>query len=301
MERICGIYKITSPTDKIYIGQSRHILSRWREYKAMRVSGQIRLARSFKKYGVENHIFEIIKECTTSELNTLEKHYVDVFSTFNTAHGLNLRDGGGASGSVSNETKIKIGNSTRGVITKSTLSGLVGVSWAARKNKWASNITILRKTYHIGYFDDKLDAHNEYKKALNAQNNNMFEDYYSKLKPKYSTKFKGVSFVNRDNKWIVRIKFNGKTVFVGNADTQELAIDLYKRAEASIFDGCFIEFLISIKRKCSSNFRGVHYNKKDKSWNSILYSNGIRCYIGSYNTEIEAVNKCAEFRKNNPK
>lgn len=301
MEKICGIYKITSPTGKIYIGQSRHILRRWREYKALRLAGQVKLYRSFKKHGVENHAFEILEECAINNLNSLEKYYVDLFSTFNTEHGLNLRDGGGASGLVSNETKIKIGNSTRGVRTKETASGFVGVSRIKRNNRWSSCITILGKHYHIGNFDNKIDAYNEYKKALRAHDNNEFDVYYSELKPKYRTKFKGVSFVSRDDRWIARIKFNDKLVLVGTAETQELAISLYKMAEYSILNGNFEDFLISVKRKCSSGFRGVHYSKKDKSWHSILYSNGVRYYIGRYDTEIEAATKCDEFRKNNPK
>ena len=31
----------------------------------------------------------------SNELNELEKYYVDLFQTFNSEHGLNLRDGGG--------------------------------------------------------------------------------------------------------------------------------------------------------------------------------------------------------------
>lgn len=301
MEKICGIYKITSPTGKIYIGQSRNILCRWRDYMSMRANGQIKLKRSFVKHGVNNHVFEILEECAISELNRLEKYYVDKFSTFNTIHGLNLRDGGGATGAVSNATKLKISKSTIGVKTKNTVSGLVGVSWAKRNNKWSSCITIFGEHYHLGYFDDKLKAAVEYKKAISAYNNDEFDMYYSGLKPKYKTKFKGVSFVSRDNIWIARIKFNDKLVFVGNAESQDLAISLYRSAEESILNGVFEEFLNSVKRKYSSRFRGVHYNRKDKRWNSILYSNGIRHYIGSYNTEAEAANKCSEFRKNNPK
>ena len=33
MKKITGIYKITSPSNKIYIGQSKNIYSRWNAYK----------------------------------------------------------------------------------------------------------------------------------------------------------------------------------------------------------------------------------------------------------------------------
>jgi len=35
MEKICGIYKITSPTKRIYIGQSKDVFLRWKEYKIL--------------------------------------------------------------------------------------------------------------------------------------------------------------------------------------------------------------------------------------------------------------------------
>ena len=60
---ICGIYKITSPSEKNYIGQAVNINKRFYRYKSLDCSQQIILYKSFIKYGVENHIFEIIEEC----------------------------------------------------------------------------------------------------------------------------------------------------------------------------------------------------------------------------------------------
>jgi group I intron endonuclease len=58
-----GIYKITSPSGRIYIGQSINIKRRFKEYNSRLGKGQLLLNRSFLKYGVENHIFEIICFC----------------------------------------------------------------------------------------------------------------------------------------------------------------------------------------------------------------------------------------------
>ena len=58
-----GIYKITSPSGKVYIGQSRNIENRFLQYKNKHCRFQFRLYNSFNKYGVENHVFEIIEEC----------------------------------------------------------------------------------------------------------------------------------------------------------------------------------------------------------------------------------------------
>lgn len=94
MSKICGIYKITSPTNNIYIGQSVNILGRFSKYKTLSCQQQPKLYRSLIKYGYENHKFEILCECPVSELNEKEKYYIEHYISFNSAHGLNLQNGG---------------------------------------------------------------------------------------------------------------------------------------------------------------------------------------------------------------
>lgn len=86
-----GIYKITSPTNRVYIGQSVCIRSRWNLYKNMHCKTQSMLYRSFNKYGVDNHDFEILTTCTVEELNELERYYQDVYNVLDRKCGLNLR------------------------------------------------------------------------------------------------------------------------------------------------------------------------------------------------------------------
>ena len=106
--KICGIYKITSPSNKIYIGQSIDIITRIKHYKLLYCKAQRHLYASIKKYGWEKHKIEIIEECLESELNKKEIYYIALFQTFNSKQGMNLQSGGGASGSYSEETKRKI-------------------------------------------------------------------------------------------------------------------------------------------------------------------------------------------------
>jgi len=109
MEKIntIGIYKITSPSGKIYIGQGVNIEHRWECYKGLHCKTQTKLYHSFLKHGVENHVFQIIHICKEEELNDLEIYYVKFYNTFNTTHGLNLREGGNSGGRHSDETKKK--------------------------------------------------------------------------------------------------------------------------------------------------------------------------------------------------
>ena len=85
---ICGIYKITSPTGRVYIGQSKNIKLRWRDYRRRLCKNQPILNKSFLKYGVENHTFEVIERCLEVDLNCRERYwqkYYDVLSN----NGLN--------------------------------------------------------------------------------------------------------------------------------------------------------------------------------------------------------------------
>jgi group I intron endonuclease len=86
-----GIYKITSPNNKIYIGRSIDIEKRFKQYKTFNKSNnsQIKLIRSFNKYGIENHIFEIIEECIFEDLNIKERYWQDYYNVIS-EHGLNL-------------------------------------------------------------------------------------------------------------------------------------------------------------------------------------------------------------------
>lgn len=91
--KVCGIYKITSPTGRVYIGQSVNIHKRWADYRCLHnCSEQRRLYNSFKKHGVLSHNFEIIEVCTTDIINDREKYYVELLDCVK--HGLNIKAGG---------------------------------------------------------------------------------------------------------------------------------------------------------------------------------------------------------------
>lgn len=77
-----GIYKITSPNNKVYIGQSINLKQRFNTYKRLnkQVSSSPKLYRSLLKYGVENHIFEVIEYCSIDLLNERERHYQEYYN-----------------------------------------------------------------------------------------------------------------------------------------------------------------------------------------------------------------------------
>ena len=76
-----GIYKITNPTNKVYIGQSINIERRFKNYKSIsQTRGQVMLHNSFKKHGVNNHTFEIIEECIVESLNERERYWQEFYN-----------------------------------------------------------------------------------------------------------------------------------------------------------------------------------------------------------------------------
>lgn len=80
-KRISGIYKIYNLIDdKIYIGSSRYIQSRWQAHKKLLENQKhhsIHLQRWVNKYGIDKLIFEIIEECDIDFLILREQYYLD--------------------------------------------------------------------------------------------------------------------------------------------------------------------------------------------------------------------------------
>lgn len=111
MEKICGIYKITSPSGRVYIGQSVHIYDRWRNYKNIHCRNQVKIYKSIQKYGYNNHKFEILVLCEKEKLNELEMYYISIFNSVNS--GLNIKEGGNRP-TFSDETRKKISIANKG-------------------------------------------------------------------------------------------------------------------------------------------------------------------------------------------
>ena len=125
-----GIYKITSPIGKVYIGQSWDIKKRAKGYKSGRAKGQPYLHNSLVKYGKASHKFEVIhkleEKVTQEELNYWETFYWQKCKDEG-INVLNIKEPGSngkhseeskrkmseAKKSMSEETKRKIGEASK--------------------------------------------------------------------------------------------------------------------------------------------------------------------------------------------
>lgn len=113
---VVGIYKITSPSGKIYIGQAINIIERFESYrKIQNCKGQKKLYNSLIFYGSLNHIFDKIEECLESQLNIRERYWQDYYDVLG-PNGLNLilTKTNSKSGKLSEEVCLKKSNSMKG-------------------------------------------------------------------------------------------------------------------------------------------------------------------------------------------
>jgi len=78
LSSLIGIYKIISPSNKVYIGQSINIKNRKESYRRLECKRQPKLYNSFQKYGWKNHKFEIIEECSIEQLNEREIYWKQI-------------------------------------------------------------------------------------------------------------------------------------------------------------------------------------------------------------------------------
>jgi group I intron endonuclease len=96
--QLTGIYMVTNPEGKIYIGLSNDIQTRWARYKyPCNFKTQKLLYRSIKKYGYESHKFEILEECSKDLLFDREIFWINQKQSYfydNKNIGLNLTKGG---------------------------------------------------------------------------------------------------------------------------------------------------------------------------------------------------------------
>lgn len=81
------IYKITSPTNKIYIGQSWDWVNRIKYYEKILCKNQVKIYNSLLKYGYSNHeikiIHELPKDTTQSILDNYEILYWQLYKNCN--------------------------------------------------------------------------------------------------------------------------------------------------------------------------------------------------------------------------
>ena len=104
------IYKITSPTDKVYIGQTMNFKQRTGCYKSSHCKGQSKLYNSLQKHGWDNHKVEILLELREDIQPEMLTYWEQFFMDYYRELGyslLNIREAGDH-GKLSPETRKKM-------------------------------------------------------------------------------------------------------------------------------------------------------------------------------------------------
>ena len=111
------IYKMTSPSNKIYIGQTRNLVKRKSYYRTLSKNTQPAIYNSLQKYGFDAHNFQIIEtlpeNISQDLLNEREIYFINYYKN-NGYIMLNIRDGG-SNGKLPQESieKIRLSNTGR--------------------------------------------------------------------------------------------------------------------------------------------------------------------------------------------
>lgn len=102
------IYKITSPSGKVYVGSTVNAKQRYSQYKNLHCKEQRKLYNSFLKYGFNNHLFQVIAECELDCMLKLEAMYGQIFDVLG-VKGLNLSlpKGSDTYRTITEENRIK--------------------------------------------------------------------------------------------------------------------------------------------------------------------------------------------------
>lgn len=121
--KIGVIYKYTSPSGKIYIGQTINERSRKSKHKNDTSKTNTYFGKAIRKYGWENFKYEVIikfnptadREKLKRVLDKLEKRYINLFKSNDPNSGYNLNEGGNGNLGYthSEETKKVISESSK--------------------------------------------------------------------------------------------------------------------------------------------------------------------------------------------
>ena len=181
---------------------------------------------------------------------------------------------------------------------------IVGVSYNKRVSKWESYINFNKKTYNLGYFEDKKDAIEIRKIAEQKIEDGIFLEWYTELrknrqrKPRALKKGAGVYYDKNAKKWYPSISYNKKRYILGYFGNKEDAIEIRKIAEHKIEDGIFLEwFNAELNKKRQKKRNGIVYLPTQKKWNSTIWFNKKNYHLGNFKEKEDAENIRSKARE----
>lgn len=118
------VYKYTSPSGKVYIGQTSNEKRRRSEFFRINQSyGGSKMDNARKKYGVENFLYEVLFReefddlgVMAKTLNEKEMYYIKLFDSFKSGYNMNEGGAGNVGFEMPNDSRLKISENTKHTI-----------------------------------------------------------------------------------------------------------------------------------------------------------------------------------------
>jgi prophage antirepressor-like protein len=218
----------------------------------------------------------------------------------------------------------KITNKTIGEQKSNCTGNFKGTTFIDEKQQWKAEVQHNYKRYHLGYYQDEIDAakvYNDYIKFLNETEGtnfllnvipgyitvawDVYENNKKEISDKKSSKYNGVSFDKKKKYYVAGIQCGGKTHNLGNNINEIECAKLYNQ-QALFFNNTLktnyilneIENYITIPKDISTELIEKKKNKKSSKYYGVsITGNQWECgytlnrkkyRIGRFNTELEA-------------
>lgn len=127
-------------------------------------------------------------------------------------------------------------NTADGINRLGCTSEYHGVCLNKKNKKYQASIQVDKKNYYLGTFIFEKDASNIYNDAIyNLENNNFYNWIKTiNINVNKTSKYMGVSYIKKTNKWKSRIERNGITKHLGYFEDEISAYNAYVYAKKNI-------------------------------------------------------------------
>jgi group I intron endonuclease len=209
-----GIYSITAPSGKRYIGSAVNISRRWGVHKSKLRNGTHHnpyLSNAARKYGIDSLVFEVLEYCPISELVAREQLHIDSATSESLYNICKLA--GNVSGrkhsaealtkmraAMTPERRARISVEATGRVLAEETRARMRTAQSNRSAAWRRKLSEIQKGKCIP------DATRERMSTV-----------------RNTSGFKGVSLFKRTGKWAASLRVNKVQIHLGYFDTAELA------------------------------------------------------------------------------
>ena len=272
------IYKITSPSNKPYVGQTKRKVpeKRWKEHCQNSLSGNSHctaLVNAIRKYGAENMKFEVIEECPDDMLNEREHFWIEKLNSLR-PNGYNLTTGGGAF-EFSEESKAKM-SATR----QQKSIGERGYIGCVTKNHSGTFKASGTDSAQLGTFSTLEEAETALREYTRDPEN--FVPIFARRKSGT-----GCVHLGRSGRWLAQLTQNKETIRIGLYETKkeaEDALEEYLRAPD--------DFTLPESREVRKRGTGCVRATQGGRWRA-WYS---RKNLGTFDTQEEAEDAIERYK-----